>query len=163
MTDERQWNFEPPPVRIICLLRNTIFTALRLEDCMRCPHAIMPYAVLLWNMIFIGKCYDDCPIKQHAAPHSLFLILHGLSYSLLYHWIFNINVLVVTSAVWCVRWVGFVSLLLTPRAPCGTTAGALQRAAPSLTGSLESEAMFSKLWINLWLQYQVVFLGKKFL
>lgn len=87
-----------------------------------------------------------------------------------YHWILNINVLVVISAVWCGRWVEFVSLLLTPRAPCGTMglppctthspAGALQCPAPSLTGSLESEAMFSKLWINLWLQYQVVFLGK---
>lgn len=49
------------------------------------------------------------------------LILNGLSESLLYHWVFNIHVLVITSVIHIyVPCLGFISLLLIPRVRCWT-------------------------------------------
>lgn len=72
---ERQWNFEPPPVRIICLLlkHNIHCTPFGgLHEMPSCHYALCCSVVkydIHWEML-----WDDCSIKQHAVSHSLFFL-----------------------------------------------------------------------------------------
>lgn len=96
--------------------------------------------------ILIGKCYDDCSIKQHAVSHSFFSYFAWpqLQFTF-YHWIFNIKRFVSHLCRVCALWssqslfpphepsVDRGSAALHRTQPCWGTPGA----APSPTGSLD--------------------------